>query len=307
MNILVLEHDQDSRVLLEQSLEPLGHRLHFADNEASALDFFECHLVDCFFIEMNKNCDATVAAIKSIRTQRQGEWFPILALCANLDDDSFAAAILAGADAVATKPLQRKRVLMQLIALERIYLARQNLQVNKDLLAANLALLRLSMYDEVTGLPNKRYFDETLDKEFRLASRTHSPLTVMMCEIEGWKRVVAAFGADKAGLWQQKVAEVIKDVPSRPTDLVSRYGEDVFALILPNTPEAGACRVADLLSEAIVKAMGDDFTDGPVQLRAFHIASATDDGKCVAANDLAENALKSLHAVKKTNYVLRNL
>lgn len=307
MKILVLEKNRESLDSLRQALEPLGHTLQFADCEAAGLDFFGQNPVDCVFIAMNIDGEATVAAIKALRSLGKEFWFPIIALCNSLDDDNYAGAILAGADAVVSKPIRPNRVLMQLIALERIYLARQNLQANKDLLAANLALLKLSMYDETTGLPNKRYFEENLEKEFRLARRNISPLTLMMCEMGESKCIKAGLSENGSRPWLQNVAKVIQGVPSRPTDLVCRIDDAVFALILPNTPEAGANRVAEMLADALKTEMEVRSSEARAQTPLFHIASVTDTGKNETASDLVESALKSLQAVKKTNFVLRNM
>lgn len=307
MKILVIEKNQTHSSLMEQSMVPLGHELHFSSNEREGLSYLSEHEVDFIFVEMASEAECTLEIIRSIRAAEKNEWFPIVAISANTDDDVYASVILAGADAILPKPLSRNRMLMQMIALERIYLARQNLQANKDLIAANLALLKLSMYDEVTDLASRRYFEETLNKEFRLAKRNQSQLTVLMFEIDSFKRILEVYGAEKGNYLLQTLVSVITEIPSRPTDLVCRYGADQFSVILPATDEVGA----NHLSEKINSSVTSELMKPSFALLAppllFNIGSATDDGRFRSVNELISAANQSLHAAKKTNFILRNL
>lgn len=307
MKILVIEKNQESRVIMEQCLIPLGHELHHADNEQEGLRIIGAHAIDFIFIEMGSDAEAAVETIKSLRTPEKHAWFPVVALSANTDDDVHASAILAGADAILSKPLSRNLMIMQVISLERIYIARQNLQANKDLIAANLALLKLSMYDEVTDLPNRRYFEETLKKEFKLAKRHKSQLTVLMCEIDGFMRIIDRHGVDNGFHFIQALVSAINSIPARPTDLVCRCGSDLFSVILPGTDEKGANHV----SEKINRSVNSELMKPSLALSAppivFNIGSATDDGRFRTLNELITAAVQSLQAAKKTSYILRNL
>ncbi|MGR9088652.1 MAG: GGDEF domain-containing response regulator [Gammaproteobacteria bacterium] len=307
MKVLVIDNDQDSVKILEQYLTPLGHELHSIDNERDGPCYLADNTIDLVFIDMNSNAEGAVETIKAFRAPERSEWFPVVVLTPNIDDDVYASAILAGADAILPKPLNHNRMLMQVIALERIYLSRQNLQASKDLMAANLALLKLSMYDEVTDLANRRYFEETLGKEFKLAKRHKAHLTVLMCEIDGFKRMHETHGVKVANALIRSLVDAINAIPSRPTDLVCRYGVDLFSVILPATDEAGASHISEKISVSLDSELKKPAFALLSSRFVFSIGSATDDGRYRTMEDLIAAAFQSLQAAKKTNYILRNL
>jgi diguanylate cyclase (GGDEF)-like protein len=294
MKILVIEKNEENRHMLDQCLSSLGHLFHHAQSGEQALRFIGQHPIDCVFIDIDIERDRTAETLASIRAAQKNEWFPIVALSAATDDEAFAHAILAGADALLQKPLSQSRVLMQVIALERIYNGRQDLQAKKELLAANLALLKLSMYDEITGLANRRYFEETLFKEMKQAKREGCKLTLLICEIGNAAPLPEAGGGDAENRLLYAVAAAIAAVPSRPTDFVCRYGGLCFAVLLPNTGAAGARHIAAKVQAAAEAVLADPALCGQSAPQAFRIGSATHEGQFQTPEGFIDAASASL-------------
>jgi|GEM_PF-1172243 len=290
MDILVIEKSEVCRFILDQCLTSLGHVLHDAGKAEAALPFMLSHPVDCVFMDIDFGRERAVEAIQAIRMEHQGEWFPIVALSSGNDDEAFAGAILAGADALLPKPLSRHRILMQLIALERMTLARQTLQTNQDLVAANRALLELSMFDEITALANRRYFEKTLNREKKLAKRERHPLTLLICEIGNLSGPGLAEEDEARNRQLTAIAAAIECIPSRPTDFVCCYSGDLFAVILPNTDEKGGRHIAERI-QASVKPVLADWPKTPL---TFRIGSATDNSQYQTIDDLINAALAAL-------------
>lgn len=87
------------------------------------------------------------------------------------------------------------RLQLQISAMERIYHTRKKLkEAQLELIEANKALLHLSMFDKLTGLANRRNFDDTLEKEYKLAKREKNPLTVIICDIDFLKFIMTPMG-----------------------------------------------------------------------------------------------------------------
>jgi diguanylate cyclase (GGDEF)-like protein len=294
MKILVIEKNEENRHMLDQCLSSLGHLFHHAQSGEQALRFIGQHPIDCVFIDIDIERDRTAETLASIRAAQKNEWFPIVALSAATDDEAFAHAILAGADALLQKPLSQSRVLMQVIALERIYNGRQDLQAKKELLAANLALLKLSMYDEITGLANRRYFEETLFKEMKQAKREGCKLTLLICEIGNAAPLPEAGGGDAENRLLYAVAAAIAAVPSRPTDFVCRYGGLCCAVLLPNTGAAGARHIAAKVQAAAEAVLADPALCGQSAPQAFRIGSATHEGQFQTPEGFIDAASASL-------------
>ncbi len=120
------------------------------------------------------------------------------------------------------------------------------LKVSQQQLAkANVELQRLNGQDGLTGIANRRRFDEVLRNEWQRGCRTGATLSVLMCDIDNFKSYNDAFGHLEGDMCLRKVAAVLTENLKRPGDLAARYGGEEFALILPDTAHAGALAVAE--------------------------------------------------------------
>ncbi len=102
----------------------------------------------------------------------------------------------------------------------------------------------MSRVDGLTGLYNRRYWQERFDYTFKLAKRRSKPITAMMLDIDHFKRVNDTYGHQAGDKVIQALASVIKKC-IRETDLAGRYGGEEFAIILTDTQEQGAEKVAE--------------------------------------------------------------
>jgi diguanylate cyclase (GGDEF)-like protein/PAS domain S-box-containing protein len=113
--------------------------------------------------------------------------------------------------------------------------------------AANEKLHALSVTDALTGLSNRRSFDNALDRECRRAERAGQPISVVMIDIDKFKNYNDTYGHQQGDKCLKQVAQALLRAFRRPGDLASRYGGEEFAVILPETDELGAMYVADKL------------------------------------------------------------
>ena len=115
---------------------------------------------------------------------------------------------------------------------------------------ANELLNRLSYMDGLTGIANRRYFDETLEKEW--SNSLKSPLTLLMLDIDYFKNYNDTYGHVTGDFCLQKIAQAINDQITVNSDYTfCRYGGEEFALILPSSNHADGIQVADLIQENI--------------------------------------------------------
>ncbi len=115
-------------------------------------------------------------------------------------------------------------------------------------------LLRQMVFiDGLTGVFNRRCFDEQLATEWRRASRTASSLGLLMLDIDHFKRYNDLYGHQQGDDALRQVAGAIKACLLRPGDLVARYGGEEFACIVPTTNFEGALRVAERIEQAVRK------------------------------------------------------
>ena len=110
---------------------------------------------------------------------------------------------------------------------------------------------RLSYLDGLTGIPNRRRFDEILLKEWRRLMRSGKPLSIVMCDNDYFKLYNDTYGHQKGDQCLKEVASTLKTSLKRPDDLVARYGGEEFVVILPETDCAGAVKLAETLRSSI--------------------------------------------------------
>lgn len=114
-----------------------------------------------------------------------------------------------------------------------------------DLRVANERLQQLAVEDPLTGLANRRRFDEFLEREWQRSHRTRSPLAVLMLDVDSFKRYNDTYGHQAGDRCLQGVAGVLRDTIQRTTDLAARYGGEEFAVVLVDTSEAAARAIAE--------------------------------------------------------------
>ena len=112
-------------------------------------------------------------------------------------------------------------------------------------------LENLTLLDSLTGIHNRRAFDEILAREWRRGRRSGAPLSLLIADVDCFKRYNDLYGHPKGDACLRQVAEILAQTVHRPTDTVARYGGEEFAIILPETDRAGAMRLAEQLRERI--------------------------------------------------------
>jgi len=124
-------------------------------------------------------------------------------------------------------------------------------RANQELEEANSKLQKLSRIDGLTNIANRRFFDETLLQELSRMQRNNTPLTLILCDIDFFKKYNDQYGHQMGDSCLQQVAQCIHSSFTRTGDLVARYGGEEFAVILPNVDQAAAINLAENLRLAI--------------------------------------------------------
>ncbi|WP_273822533.1 sensor domain-containing diguanylate cyclase [Pseudomonas asplenii] len=123
--------------------------------------------------------------------------------------------------------------------------------VQSQLLEKNHQLARMAMDDALTGLANRRCFDERLLVEVNRAQRDRTPLALLMIDIDYFKLYNDRYGHPAGDACLQTVSAVLSTCIRRPCDLLARYGGEELVVILPNTEIEGASVVAQLMIERL--------------------------------------------------------
>lgn len=106
-------------------------------------------------------------------------------------------------------------------------------------------LKHLSRYDSLTTLVNRQHFDLCLEQEWRRALRSHEPISLLMIDVDHFKRYNDYYGHVGGDDCLRAVADILRQVVQRSTDLAARYGGEEFVVLLPNTPLSSAIALAE--------------------------------------------------------------
>lgn len=111
----------------------------------------------------------------------------------------------------------------------------------------------LAINDGLTGIYNRRYFDEVLTIEWKRTMREKSPLSLVMLDIDYFKKYNDTYGHQAGDKCLVKVAVAIADLLRRPADMVARYGGEEFVVVLPNVDREDAVKLAEKIRATIEK------------------------------------------------------
>lgn len=123
--------------------------------------------------------------------------------------------------------------------------------VLEELFEANNQLEKLSTEDDLTKVKNRRYFEERYDLEFKRSYREKQPLSILFIDVDFFKKVNDSYGHKTGDECLRRTAQIICQCIGRAGDVVSRYGGEEFVVILPDTPQEGALKVADRIRRNI--------------------------------------------------------
>jgi diguanylate cyclase (GGDEF)-like protein len=133
----------------------------------------------------------------------------------------------------------------------------------------------IAMTDVVSGLPNRRAFDETLYAEITRASRYSHPISLIILDLDSFKEYNDKWGHPAGDIRLKEIADVLRSNVRDP-DLAARYGGEEFAIILPNTSKGGASRLAERLRQSAESSAPQKNDDGyPISGYTISLGVAT--------------------------------
>lgn len=200
-----------------------------------------------------------LSLIREYRSHPATRDIPIIVLSTKEDPLIKSAAFSAGANDYLVKLPDTIELVARIRYHSRSYMtllqrdaAYRALRVSQQqLLDTNLVVQQLMNSDGLTGLSNRRHFDEYLELEWRRSLRDQTQLSLLMIDVDYFKSYNDCFGHLEGDEALRKVAAAIRDASARPSDLPARYGGEEFALVLPNTSPGGARLVAEKLRQSV--------------------------------------------------------
>ena len=148
-------------------------------------------------------------------------------------------------------------------------------QIEEQLAASHRELEVQARTDVLTGIANRRRFDEALDEEWRRGMRDNTSLSLLMIDVDRFKLFNDHFGHAAGDTCLASVAAAIASCVHRPGDLVARYGGEELSVILPNTSASGALEIAETIRATVQNLQIAHESNSPVGVVTVSIGVAT--------------------------------
>ena len=274
MSILIVDDSRHIRIQLRHFLSMGGYSdLLFAENAHEAFKLLGitnqeglAGEIDLILMDISMPEVEGIEACRKIKTAEHTTDIPVIMVTGNTSAEALDSAFQAGAVDYITKPVNKVELLARVSSVLRLKnemdcrKAREKEllemtmlleETNKKLEQANEMLRRLSVTDGLTGISNRRYFEEFLTREWERACRYTRPLSALMLDIDFFKAYNDTYGHQRGDECLKQVARSLSDAVKRPSDIVARYGGEEFVVLLPETDLDGAVKIAEFIKEKV--------------------------------------------------------
>jgi diguanylate cyclase (GGDEF)-like protein len=236
--ILVVDDSRTQLDWLVKVLEREGYVVSGAVDGKAALQKVRAEPPDLVLLDMILPDMDGLEVLRIIKALPEDQFIPVIILSVKSDLDSKVTGLRIGADDFLAKPFAEAEILARSAAMLRIKHLQERL---RDM---QRKLEEQSITDALTGLKNRRFFDERLHEEFRRAQRYGDYLSLIMIDLDDFKHVNDRHGHPAGDAVLREAASLIR-ASIRDPDICARYGGEEFAVILPKTHLSGALAVAE--------------------------------------------------------------
>jgi len=157
---------------------------------------------------------------------------------------------------------------------------------------------QLSMIDQLTGIPNRRSFDERLQMEWKRAKREQMPISLLMIDLDKFKKINDTYGHQQGDIVLQAVAKTLQQAFNRPADFAARWGGEEFIILLPSTPLSGAMNIAEKIRTGVEKTEIPYYEGVIIKLTVSIGVNSLIPEQNSSVNAFISNADKALYAAK---------
>ncbi|PIF29125.1 response regulator receiver modulated diguanylate cyclase [Acidovorax sp. 56] len=276
-SILIVDDNTGMVQLMARMLKGVA-RLRFATRGDEALKLMLESAPDLVLLDAEMPGMSGYEVCEAIRADATLADIPVIFVTGHGETDAEVRGLEAGAVDFITKPVN-----------EALLLARVRTQLRLKSMADELRSMATT--DGLTGLANRRHFDELMRREWQRCARTGSSIALLMADIDHFKRYNDSYGHPGGDACLQAVAKALTLVARRPADRVGRLGGEEFVVLLPDTDVAGGQEVA----EHAVKLIQALALPHVASLTAEHVTISVGVAVCTG-QDMARHDPQSLYS-----------
>lgn len=235
--ILIVDDNPAMIQLIGHALQGLG-QIRFASSGQAALARLRDSPVDLVLLDAEMPVMSGFDVLEAMKADSALAEVPVIFVTGHGEPEIEVQGLEAGAVDFLAKPINPPL----LVARVRTQLRLKRLT---DELRANTTI------DALTGVANRRCLDETLEREWRRMRREQGPLSLLLVDVDHFKRYNDRYGRPAGDGCLRALAQTLRGLVLRPANLVARFGGEEFAVLLPHTDAAGAQRIANQVLDAV--------------------------------------------------------
>ena len=233
-SVLIVDPTKSILKRVESEFKNAGCKLDIALNGKQAIELVNAHQYQLILSDGEMEEMDGYELCHYIRNLKNYELVPFIFVCRETEQNIRLRGLRLGADDYITYPFESAELMQKVTnAMDKSRLIQEH-----------------TFIDKLTRIYNRGYFDLVIRKEFRRHTRGKQTLSLVMTDIDFFKKVNDTYGHQAGDVILKSVAGILKD-QLRDTDIVARYGGEEFALVLPETPETAAMKLAKNLRKKI--------------------------------------------------------
>jgi diguanylate cyclase (GGDEF)-like protein len=280
--ILIIDDTPTNISVLNEMLQD-EYQVFFATSGAEGIKIAAALVPDLILLDIMMPELDGFQVCRKLKSEEQTARIPIIFVTAAVSAEEEAKGLECGAVDYITKPVSPPVVALRVRNhLELTRRSRMLEALSEELARKNRQLQQLARMDGLTGLANRRFLDETLDAEVRRAQRCGTPLSLIMCDIDFFKRYNDRYGHQAGDEALRRIGSMLQRLFQRGSDFPCRYGGEEFAIVLPETDAEQATHLAEhLRSSMCEEALPHAFSDvaGCVTLSIGVVCAPASEGR----------------------------
>ena len=230
-SVLIVDDEVANIIALTHILSP-EYTVYAAKNGRDAIETAKKYLPDVILLDILMPEMDGYEVISLLKNIEQTRTIPVIFVTGLVNAEDEETGLLLGAVDYIAKPFRSAIVRLRI---------KNQIQILNQIETIRLA----SVTDQLTSLPNRRAYDGRLSLEWEHARRSQTPLSLILADIDNFKKYNDTYGHMQGDLALQTVAQVILCSLNRSIDFAARWGGEEFVILLPNTDSQGALHVAE--------------------------------------------------------------
>ncbi|WP_261985192.1 diguanylate cyclase [Pseudomonas arsenicoxydans] len=283
---LLIVDDQPTNIRVLHELFRQDCDVFMATSGEQAISVCQIQLPDLILLDVVMEGMDGHEVCRRLKADPATQGIPIIFITAQQQESDEVLGLELGAVDFISKPINTTIVRARV----RTHLT---LKLQSDLLRS------MALMDGLTGVANRRKFNEDILADWRQCFREQKPLSLILVDVDYFKRYNDRYGHQAGDDCLKSVAQTLSETVRRPYDLVARYGGEEFACVLPNTVLSGAVEIAERMQES-VRTLGIEHSASDVDrvlTISLGVATLTPTGE-LGFEALIEAADKQLYEAK---------